>query len=142
MKDDRSLFARMMIVARSRPEFNLKEAIGHHELTVLPRALFAIEGTLLPCTDKSKLMSILEELPNQDKPKDSQPVESTTVTDVQPETTTEYAQRPQKKVTVIDGMAIVQAMGKPPWIKTCAHSATHFISILDSKGKEYDEIHL
>lgn len=142
MKDDRSLFARMMIVARSRPELNLKEAIGQHEFTVLPRALFAIDGTLLPCTDKSKLMSILEELPNHDKSKDGQQVENTTVADVQPETSTESVLLPQKKVTVMDGMAIVQAMGKPPWIKTCAQWAAHFISILDSKGKQYDEIHL
>jgi len=35
MKDDRALFARMMIVARSRPEVNLKEAIGRYEFTAL-----------------------------------------------------------------------------------------------------------
>jgi len=31
LKDDRSLFARMLIVARSRPEINLKEGIDQHE---------------------------------------------------------------------------------------------------------------
>ena len=35
LKGDRSLFARMLIVARSRPEINLKEGIGNgqHEFT-------------------------------------------------------------------------------------------------------------
>jgi len=33
LKGDRSLFARMLIVARSRPEINLKEDIGQHEFT-------------------------------------------------------------------------------------------------------------
>ena len=65
LKEDRSLFALMLIVARSQPEIDLKEAIGQHEFTSLPRALFKVTGELLPCTDKSKLMTILEQLPNQ-----------------------------------------------------------------------------
>jgi hypothetical protein len=132
LKDDRSLFARMLIVARSRPEINLKEAIGHHEFTSLPRALFAMSGALLPCTDKSKLMAILEELPKKTSEGDQQPE------DVTPDS----APLPPKKVTVIDGMAVVQAMGKPPWVKTCAQWADHFTGILDSKAKDYDEVHL
>ena len=65
LKDDRSLFARMLIVARSRPEINLKESIGQHEFTSLPRALFSVSGALLPATDKSKLMAILESCPTR-----------------------------------------------------------------------------
>jgi len=59
-----------------------------------------VSGELLPSTDKSKLMAILEELPNK------------TGGDQQPEDVT--ASLPPGKVTVIDGMAVVQAMGKPP----------------------------
>ena len=33
LKDDRSLFAHMLIVARSQAEINLKECSGQHELT-------------------------------------------------------------------------------------------------------------
>ena len=65
LKDDRSLFAHMLIVARSRPEMNLKESIGQHEFTSLPRALFTVSGELLPRTDKSKLMAVLGDLPNK-----------------------------------------------------------------------------
>ena len=32
---------------------------------------------------------------------------------------------PPKKVTVIDGMAVVHAVGNPTWIKTCAQCADH-----------------
>lgn len=63
--DDRSLFGRMLIVACSRPEMNLKESIGQHEFMSLPQALFLVSGELLPCTDKSKLMGLLEDLPNK-----------------------------------------------------------------------------
>ena len=106
LKDDRSLFARMLIVARSRPEMNLKESIGQHEFTSLPRALSTVSGELLPCTDKSKLMAVLEDLPNK------------IIVDLQPED--DIIPLTTRKATVIDGMAIVQAMGKPPWVKTCA----------------------
>jgi len=132
IKDNRSLFARMLIVARSRPEINLQECIGQHEFTSLPRALFKVSGELLPCTDKSSLMAILEELPNK------------TGDDMQPEDTTNEGTLlpPKKVVSVIDGMAVVQAMGKPSWIKTCAQWADHFTAILDSKCSDYDEVHL
>ena len=104
LKDDRSLFARMLIVARSRPEINLEESNGQHEFTSLPRAFFPVSGALLPATDKSKLMAILKELPNQKKPDD----------DLQPQEVTNVGVPTlPKKVTVIDGMAVVQAMGKP-----------------------------
>ena len=47
LQEDRSLFARMMMVRQTRPEINLQEAIGVHEFTVMPRALFAADGTML-----------------------------------------------------------------------------------------------
>ena len=37
LKEDRSLFARLMMVSKSRPDIDIKEAIG---LTVVPWALF------------------------------------------------------------------------------------------------------
>lgn len=78
-------------------------------------------------------MAILEELPNQKKPDD----------DLQPQEVTDVGvPMLPKKVTVIDGMSVVQAMGKPPWVKTCAQWADHFIAMLDSKCSEYDEVHL
>lgn len=41
---------------------------------------------------------------------------------------------------VMDGIAVVH--GKPPWIRTCAQWADHFTATLDSKTKDYDEIHI
>ena len=107
LKDDRSLFARMLIVARSWPEINLKEAISQHGFTAKPRALLTVTGDLRPCTDKSKLMTILEEMPNGKRTGDSG-------VDQQPQSAaTDNCPLPAKSATVIDGMALVQAMGKP-----------------------------
>ena len=117
----------MLTVARSRPEMNLKDSIGEHEFTSLPQALFTVSGEVLPCTDKSKLMALLEDLPNK------------IIVDLQPED--DIIPLTPRNATVLDGMAIVQAMGKPPWVKTCAQLADHFIATLDSKCREYDEIH-
>ena len=39
-------------------------------------------------------------------------------------------------------MALVQAMGKPSWIKTCSQWADHFIDTLDRKTKEHSETHV
>lgn len=76
-------------------------------------------------------MAILEELP------------SNTGDDMQPEDiTTDTAPLPPRKVSVIDGMAVVQEMGKSPWFKTCAQWADHFTATLDSKYSDCDEVHL
>ena len=60
LQEDRNLFARLMMVAKSRPEIDIKEAIGQHEFSVVPRSLFANDGTMFHCSMKSALMSILE----------------------------------------------------------------------------------
>ena len=126
----------MLMVARSRSEIDLKEAIGQHEFTAKPHALFTVTGDLRPCTEKSKLMTILEEMPNEKKTGDIR-------VDQQPQSAaTDICPLPAKSATVIDGMALVQAMGKPSWIKICSQWADHFIAILDRKTKEHSETHV
>ena len=44
--------------------------------------------------------------------------------------------------TVIDGMAVVQEMGKPQWVKTYSDLAKHFWVNIKQKASSYDEIHL
>ena len=53
---DRALFGRMIIACRSRPEIDLLETIGTYELSVVPRSLFALNGTM---HHVSELMYIL-----------------------------------------------------------------------------------
>ena len=62
LKEDRSLFARMCVVAKSRPEIDLKEAIGQYEFNLVPRSMFAADESMLHCSSKSVLMNILEKL--------------------------------------------------------------------------------
>ena len=53
LKEDRSLFARPMMVCKNRPDIDIKEAIGLYEFTVVPRSLFASDGTMMHCSCKS-----------------------------------------------------------------------------------------
>jgi len=61
-------------------------------------------------------MTILEGLPEQ------QPAPAT-LQDQQPNT---------NRVTIIDGMAIVQSMGKPTWVRTGLDLAKHFMTIVET----------
>lgn len=61
LKEDRALFARLLIVSKAR-DINLKDAVGTYEFSVATRALFAADGSLFHATSKSDLMSILEGL--------------------------------------------------------------------------------
>ena len=60
LKEDRNLFACLAMVCKSRPEIDIQEAVGLYEFTVVPRSLFARDGTMLHCSCKSALMHILE----------------------------------------------------------------------------------
>jgi len=62
LREDRSLFARMMMVCKSRPEINIKETVGQYEFSLVPSSLFAADGSMLHCSSKSALLAILEKL--------------------------------------------------------------------------------
>ena len=103
LKEDRSLFARLMMVCKSRRDIDIKEAISLYEFTVVPRSLFASDG----CLRKSTLMHILEK----------QSGESSMISIGSSDVT----------VAIVDGMAEVQSLDKPDWIKTCKDFARLFI---------------
>ena len=51
-----------MVVSKSRPEVDLKAAIGQYEFSMVLRSLFAPVGKMLHCSTRSSLMTILEKL--------------------------------------------------------------------------------
>ena len=52
LKEIKDLYGRLMVLAKSSRDINQKEAIGNHEFTLTPRALFALDGTILQCLTK------------------------------------------------------------------------------------------
>ena len=106
LQEDRSLFACMMMVCKTWPEIDIKETVGQYEFSIVPRSLFAVLGTMLHCSSKSNLMNILEKL--NDNRRVASPNED------------------QVQVAIVDGMAEVQSLDKPEWIKNCTQLAEQF----------------
>lgn len=48
----------------------------------------------------------------------------------------------EKKVIVIDGMVVVQSMGKPQQVTNCSQWADHFIFLVESISEEFVEVHI
>ena len=59
IKEERGLLQRL-IISRSRPQLDLKKCIGMYEFGVVPRSLFASDGTVLLAYDKAKILPHLE----------------------------------------------------------------------------------
>ena len=125
LKEDRSLFACMSLVAKSRPEINIKEAVGEFEFNVVPKSMFAADGSILHCSCKSALMGVLEKLKDHQAHEIPPLLEPTTA---------------PKKVSLVDAMAEVQALDKPSWVKNCVHLAQHFTACVFAKYGESDEV--
>ena len=109
LKEDRCLFTWMMVICKSRPEIDIKEAVGVYEFSVVPRSMFAADGTLLHCSAKSALMSILGKLPSDRSVEQAEPTDQLANADE------------QIKVSIVDGMAEYKHWkngigSKPAWI--------------------------
>ena len=63
----------------------------------------------------------------------------------QPQTSTvqlDSADPSSRQMVIIDAMAIVQTMGKPPWVRNGCDLASHFIEVIDSKCEGATEVHV
>lgn len=145
LKETKDLFARLMVLARSNRDINQKEAIGNYEFTLTPRALFAPDGTILPCHDKSKVIYLLEKLTKEDMPhEDQQPPQvgsshqdamHTGLTDL---TSTD---QPSRKIALVDGVVLVQKLSKKTaTVLTVKDLSGCFNDRLMQLTRDYDEI--
>ena len=64
LPEDRNLFACTMVICKSRPESDIKEAVRTYKFSVVPQSMFAADGAMLHCPAKSALMHILEKVPS------------------------------------------------------------------------------
>ena len=58
LREERELLGRFLIILGSRPELvpKLEDTIGNFEMSVAPRSLFAVDGSLYVPADKASLM--------------------------------------------------------------------------------------
>ena len=104
VKEERGLLPRLIIISRSRPELDLQKHIGEFELGLVPRSLFAADGSILLATDEYKIRQKLEEIINDE---DSGPERENNVS-IENEIVIS-----KRKVLIVDAMALVNCK----WIK-------------------------
>ena len=99
LREERQLLGRFLIIQGSRPELvpKLEKTIGEYEMSVVPRSLCAVDGSLYIPADKASLMHAIEGAK-------AQTVRSVTRVDA--------AQTQSPKVLIIDAMAVLQSMKK------------------------------
>ena len=123
LKETKNLCGRLMILTKSNRDINQKEAIGYHEFTLTPRSFFNPNGTLLLCTDKSKLIHLLVKL-----------ISEQTIQNLGPEII-------YHKIGVVDGMVLVQKLpNKATAMVTVKDLSMILFERLMSLTQNYDEI--
>ena len=95
IKEDTNLFNRCVLLCRSRTDLDMSEIIGKYELSIVPRSLFHADGTMIHCSEKSKLMHHLEELGQTHLSKQCHSASIESVT----------SDMSEFDVTIVDGMA-------------------------------------
>lgn len=73
LKETKDLYGRLLVISRSERQVDQKEAVANYEFTLTPRALFAPNGEILPCCDKSKMINLLQKLPEKTNTQGNQP---------------------------------------------------------------------
>lgn len=124
---DRNLFSRLLIVTRSQRELDLRTTLGKYEMSVVPRSMFALDGTMYQCAAKSKLIHILKSVVEQNTNNTSESLQF---------------RQPNSWVAIVDGMGELQALNKTIAIKTCTNLADVFIEKIQKKYWQYDELHI
>jgi len=126
LKETKNLYGRLMVLTRSNRDIDQKDAIGNYEFTLTPRALFAPDGSMLPCTDKSKLIHNLKKLTNMEER--CEQTETPTVID-------------SPKIAVVDRMVLVQmTTSKTGTFSTVKDVAQSFNEKLTSLTSGFDEV--
>ena len=59
IKQERRLLSRLLVIAKSRPEFELKDAIGKFELNVTPPSNFHPDGSMIMLSSKSNVVPLV-----------------------------------------------------------------------------------
>ena len=101
LKEENSLLTRFLIASRKRPEIDLEFCLGNYEFAVVPKSLFSADGEPLLCTDKSKVLHKIEELAKTESNQESE------------------EELDEKKVVILDGMAVLNQINKTKSIQTC-----------------------
>ena len=62
LREDRQFYSQILIIAQSRPEIisGMEHLVSEYEMSIVPRANFNPDGTMLLCLDKASLMKVIQ----------------------------------------------------------------------------------
>ena len=112
------------MIAKSRPEFELKDAIG--KLNVTPPSNFHPDGSMIMLSSKSNVVPLGLNMAVQEGIVDMPP-ERQDVTNV---------------IIIIDAMCVVNMVVKTPEMTIAKHFASKFLQIIGDMSASYDEIRI
>ena len=124
LKETTNLYGVVMVLTRSNRDIDQKNAVGNYEFALTPRALFAPDGSMLPCTEKSKLIHNLEKLVNTEEQTET-PAANEQDDDRDPISSSATSST-IAKIAIVDGMVLVQKMTKKRDIRYIERSSRDF----------------
>lgn len=129
LREECELLGRFLIIQGSRPELvpKLEETTGNYEMSVVPRSLCTIDGSLYIPTDKASLMHAVERATGE-------MLESGQMTD--------NAQPEPVRVLIVDAMAVLHSMKNTPIMQTFADLQEAFFRHIDGIMAGYQEGHV
>ena len=128
IKQERRLLSRLLVIAKSRPEFMVEDAVGNYEFNVTPPSNFHPDGSMIMLSSKAQVVPLINKL--------ALPGGGSSVP---PDTMDTQI---NKKVLIIDAMCVVHMVVKTPDMTTAKHFATSFLSIIEGMSAEYHELRI
>ena len=149
LKDDHTLFSRLIMLCRYHLEIDLKQCFRIYELSVVLRSMFAADGTMIHLQGKSKLIHLLEKFADDVESQDISVVGDREFSQ-QMETDSDaghgkvleqQSSTVGHTVAVIDGIAELQSFNKHQ-TDSCNDLCIQFSNKLFTKYKGYSQLHI
>ena len=149
--EERQLLTRFLVIQQSRPELvpKLAATITEYEMSVLPRSLFANDGSLLIPTDKSSLMHAVEEQKDMSISEEPSDTTAAVAQDVEAKVDSdnirviglplEENSNVNEDAIIFDGMAVLQSMKKTSAMTKIINLKTAFVKRMKRLMKGYTE---
>ena len=115
-------------MAKSRPEFAVRDAIGKYEFNNAPQSNFHPDGSMIMLTGKSQVLKFVMDLPLPENTSAATPEEGSTATTI--------------SVLIIDAMCVVNMVEKKHDKFNGSDFANEFISMIDTMSASYNEVRI
>ncbi|KAG1662609.1 hypothetical protein GQR58_020866 [Nymphon striatum] len=126
IKQERTLLSRLLVIAKSRPEYVVKDAIGNFEFNVTLPSNFHPDGSMIMLSSKSQLVPLIMKM--------SAPGGASNVV--------QYEENVSIRVLIIDAMCLVNIVVKTPEPSSFSPNSLELFRLGDTCAEEVPELRL